>query len=738
MEQLVLMRERGRFADPRPSERTVTRPRLEQRLSDVAGRVVTITAPGGYGKTTLASSFLRNDWREARWLTIERVDNDPIVLMSAVVQALAGLVDLTTPANESDVIAPTFAELVESVPVPFVLVIDDVHELVDPSGARVLATVAQHLGARSTMILVGREFSDDATLAAIRLDPGTVEVGVDDLAFDPAEAAAMLELLGADTDPTAVAALTERFEGWPAGLALAVIGAAGPAPARPPSERGQLDDHVYDYLATEWVGRLDPVQREVLMEVACLGPFTVDMCDDVLGRDGVRSVLRSLRRQQIVVATLDDRGEWFRLHPLMAEWLCSELKSDDRKRWEEVHRAASDWWECHGDIDLAIEFAHTTGDLARCENLVSEHGGRYASRGLHATVGRWLDMLGEQRVRASADLCAIAAIGAMDRLDGNRALNWTRALAGTLAFRSAAVDDPARLKSDVLTAALEPRPSDELIEIAAGPWRHFPAGPWRGLACWVLGGLYLLRGDDRATAILEEGLFEAEVADATRMHAHLNAVLALDRELDGDHEAAAELGQKAYAELRRFGFEVTASSAQVLAVQCLLEARAGRRSAATALADQVRTLLSAIDPVAPWLQVTTRIPLLDAYLLLDNPEQGRVTASEIERHLGIEHATSPARGVLGDRVTRLAAAETVAAERTWSLTAAELNVLQYLPTNLSLSDIADRLYVSRNTVKTHAAAIYRKLGTTSRGATVDLARDAGLLSGSGQSEPAGP
>ena len=137
--------------------------------------------------------------------------------------------------------------------------------------------------------------------------------------------------------------------------------------------------------------------------------------------------------------------------------------------------------------------------------------------------------------------------------------------------------------------------------------------------------------------------------------------------------------------------------------------------------------LARLDTCAPWFNILGLIPLLKTSLLLDDATTARELLQELEQKIRNQDPTTPLARCVEDLGDAVRAALEFSAERSWSLTTAQLRVAQYLPTNLSLADIATRLYVSRNTVKSHAAAIYRKLDTNSRAKAVDRMRRAGVI-----------
>ncbi|MAT04937.1 MAG: hypothetical protein CL424_07840 [Acidimicrobiaceae bacterium] len=712
MQQAAAVRDRGRFTPPHAQVDLVERSRLDGNYHGALGKVVLVVAPAGYGKSTLVARWAGLERRPLRWLDLEPVDDDPIVLMTAIARALAGLAGVPDDAGTVSISRRAFEHVVGGIAEPFTLVLDDVECLRDPAASDVIRRFVRQLRPDSTVVLAGRAVHDEALTAELRLMTGTIELGASDLALQPSEVASLLARRGVDAPAEHFA----RYEGWPAGLALAMSATTNPydGVAAPES-----------YLTTMWMSEVPDDDRRLLGELACLGRFRPEMCDDVLGRRGCVSTLRRLRRSQLVLDALDERdGGWYRLHPIVAEWAGRELRSDDPQRWREIHLRAADWWEAAGDPDLAFGFAHRVGALARCESIVVTHGGPATASGRQRTVHRWLLELGGEYVRASPQLCAIAAAAAPNLGDGAGALGWSQALANAVGRHE--VSDELKHWSNTLNGSMQPKPSVEVHAMLEDAYVGLPSGAWRAFACWPLGAVrYLLRLPG-ALDVLDQGVFEARTAGVPRLEAHNAALHAVLRHLEGDR-TAAERAHQVYRAMTAVVPDTTATSATLLAMVALDEARSGRRAAAAATIAQARGFLEQLDRVAPWFHGFTLVPLAEAALLIDDVATSRRSLDQAEAKLAHDrpdHGLAPHIEAVRRRVE---AAETSAGRRAAALTIAELNVLRYLPTNLSLADIADELFVSRNTVKSQTAAIYRKLGTTSRRETVDLARATGLI-----------
>ncbi len=735
MQETLNVRDRARFRPPDVSSTVVERRRLDTAYQGARGRVVRVVAPGGYGKSSLAARWVAGEERAVRWVDLERVDDDPVALLSTLARAFDGLGDLplwSLPAPRdgdrgfAEQILPRVARLLRACETPFVLVLDDVQRIEDPTSRALVDTFAAHLPPSSTLVLCGRARRDDGAVGRLRLRPGLLELGVTDLRLTTSEAGRLLSSMGVDLADAELAALTERFEGWPAGLRLAGLVLLDGRRALPTAPAHVDDsDFIVDYLRAEWTGRLPADDLAFLREAAVLERFTGELCDDVLGRRGSASRLRRLHHDQLVVLPLDRRDEWFRMHPLLARWLAQDLRRVDTARWRDVHLRVADHWASVGDIDLAVRYAARGGDLGRCEQLVAAHGPRYAADGMHGTVERWLAVFPVEQVRSSASLCGMGALMALHAGDGAQAVQWRRMLERIDPDRSGDAGT-TRWWVELLLAVLDERAAEELLPVAWRAREHAAPGPWRGLACWALGGLLLLEGDGRAGELLAEGELEARLGRAPLLRANCLAAGAIIAEVGGDRARAARDGRRARDLVRDRRAEMVSTMAPVLAMSALVEARAGRPEVARREIDAARRDLAGLRTVAPWFNVLARLALVRAALHVGDRVAARTLVCELEHHVRLAR---PGRGATADVAelrARVDAAPSVVAAAT-GLTEAELRVLRHLPTNLSLADIASRLYVSRNTVKSHAAAIYRKLGATSRRAAVDVAREAGLL-----------
>jgi LuxR family maltose regulon positive regulatory protein len=706
-------------------------------LTGAAGRLVRVLAPPGYGKSTLVAGWASTESRAVRWVDLDRGDDDPVALFDTLRRALSDVFTISLPsAVHARADEPYVAALKDGLsgserPPPFVLVLDDVHLVRSLGGHRLIQTAVEQLPPDSTIVVAGRGYRDHGTIARLRLAPGVVDIDAADLALEVSEACQVLQEMGVEVDTPEVAELLHTLEGWPAGVRLAGQALRSGAPL------GRVDDHVsiVDYLRGEWVGQLSDDDRTFLREVACLGRFTGEMCDAVLERTGSGELLRRLHRDQVVVLALDQRDEWFRMHGLLIRWLSAELRRADSRRWTRIHLNAAHYCVERAEIDQAVQHAEAVGDLELLEAIVSAHGGMYFTIGRDATVERWLEAFPPDHLRHSPNLHGLQCIKALHRGDDARALGWLRMLDASVAAGRADGDAAASLSAEVLHATLDDRPAAELLASVERAREGLGGSPhWSGLACWVHGALCFMSGDiEGSRDALRAGVFEAELLGSQLVVGHCLATLSILDDYLGDQSAASANAHRARQAIESSGGELLPPTAPSMAVTALEHARSGDRAAAALSFAAARQALTGFRSVAPWFNVITRLALIRTSLRLDDRATARELVQELRYHARFEPVpTDPAtRSAIVDAVDLYARVEAmhVPATGASALTDAELRVLRLLPTNLSLAAIASQIFLSPNTVKSHTAAIYRKLDANKRADAVDTARQAGLLSG---------
>ena len=426
---------------------------------------------------------------------------------------------------------------------------------------------------------------------------------------------------------------------------------------------------------------------------------------------------------------LDRRGGSYRLHGLLRDVLDAAFAQRDRLGRRAVDLRCSEWFEQQGEIDRAVHHALRAGDRARAEALVCRHAVDYQTTGRYATVHRWLAAFANVDVLATPSLCLTAAITALGMGDDVAATTWVHC--GLRALESEANIDVDPMLVHRLTACrsvLSVGPARDALADASSAYEALPPGSWHALACEALGAHCFALGDDeRAMAVLSEGAEEAHLAGAATFEAICRAHLAMLQLEAGDSARASATTRHARRVMSLHQLEDMPSMILVSAMSALVEARDGHLDIAKAELGLTRRNMAFVSAVSAWANIEARIALAHTCLLLSDRVGAQVFVDEAAAYLRAQPDATGPRRQLAVLEAQLKTARTIVPMGPSSLTTAELKVLHYLPTNLNVGEIAQRLYVSRNTAKSHAAAVYRKLGASSRGEAVAAARSSGLL-----------
>jgi LuxR family maltose regulon positive regulatory protein len=414
---------------PRLRRGLVARPRLIERMSRGAeAKLTLISAPAGFGKTTLLAEWLAaapGGERSAAWLSLDQDDNEPGTFWSYLVAALQtvapgvgatalSLLQGPQPPPIETVLATVLNEL-GAVPNDLVLVLDDYHVVDAHDINDGMAFLLEHLPPQIHLVLMTR--ADPALpLARLRARGELVQIRAADLRFTPDEAAAYLnEAMGLNLGARDVAALEGRTEGWIAALQLAALSIQGRDDVAGFIAGFAGDDrYIVDYLLEEVLHRLPEGVRSFLLETSLLSRLSGPLCDAVTGQGGGKATLEALDRGNLFLVPLDDRRQWYRYHQLFADVLRARLLDEQPDRVPGLHRRARAWYEEHGDRSEAIRHAMAGGDLARAADLVEIAIPAAFQKDQAATVRRWLEALPDELIRARPVLSVAYAATLLD------------------------------------------------------------------------------------------------------------------------------------------------------------------------------------------------------------------------------------------------------------------------------------------------------------------------------------
>ncbi|MFI5038343.1 MAG: LuxR C-terminal-related transcriptional regulator [Solirubrobacterales bacterium] len=673
-------------------------------LEAPSAKLVLIVAPAGYGKSTLLAEWAHGDPR--RFIQI-------------------------APGTGDDADGVVQRGLRDAADLPSVFVIDDAQSAPAAALGPVAAALLAELGSGSQLVIASRT-EPLLPIGRLRAQRELVEIRTEDLAMSPAEAATLLRLIGLELDFASVQALSRQTEGWPAGLYLAGLSLRDEDEddVRGAVRRFAGDDHfVAEYLRDEVLAPLSRKRARFLTRASVLDELSGSLCDAVLEQTAAAAELDQLARSSQMIVPLDRAHERFRWHGLFRAMLRSELRRTEPELEPQLHHRASDWLERHGDVDGAIRHAIAAGDASRAGDLLWGNILGYTAGGRNELVQEWICALRPDQVTASAPLALAAAhsglvSGAIDQARHYR-------LAAGVARRAACSDpEPGSLAAgeavfDALAVGWDvgqmARAADSAYELEPedSPWRPY---------CLLVGGVARHLSGDRESAAgkLEEGaaIASAIVPGIASLCLAQLAMLAIDRD---DWETAAEVADRGLAVAGSPGLVASPMSALVYAAAAATEAHRGHVDAAKRDLRHGTELLAALGDFIPWYGAETRIMLARAAVGLADTVRARTLLAEASRlarrtcgAVIFQHCFEQAWA----QIDSLAEA-TLAGPS--SLTIAELRILRFLPSHRSFREIAERLDVSVNTVKTQAHAIYRKLDAASRSEAVARASRAGLL-----------
>lgn len=727
----------AKFSVPQPRPGSVSRSGLIESVRSSGCRIVGITAPAGYGKSTLLAEWARVEDRRVAWVSLDRFDNDPATLLTSLAAAYcrAGLAsaDLIRDVAGAGVsplgrAAPRLASETRASTVPFVLMLDDLHEVQSPAGQDVLGVVISAIPPGSQLAAASR--SEQPHLPRFRVSGDALEFGVGDLALDAAGAGEVFAHAEVSVTPELAAAATERTEGWPAGLYLTAL-IAKESHNQVRTITGD-DRYVADYLYREALAGQPKAVQRFMWRTAVLDHFCGPLCEAVVGSSASAVQLRRIAAHSLFLTPLDRQRRWYRYHALYREFLLGELRRTEPHLIPTLHERAADWYESNGFPALALEHLLHTNDWDRSVRLTAELALPTYMAGQLSTVRRWLTTLGDANIARYPPLAALASwadVLAGDPVNAERwaAVTDAASFEGQPATGAASFDSArAQLRAGMCASGPERMMADAAFSLSQEPaW-----SPWRDTALWMLGEAHLLVGqtEEACAAFAEASNAAARMGnwDTVPVCESQIAWQAMDR---GEWNEAADRLKVALDTIAAHRMQDYVFSLPAFAGAARLALHDGNlKEAHHQLTQAMRTRPSATH-VLPYHAVRLRLQLAKVYLALAEP----ATARQLLREIDDVVRRRPALGTLIDEVEDFHDVLATRADRKTTgalpLTAAELRLLPYLQTHLTADKIAERLFLSSHTVKTEVKAIYRKLGVSSRNDAVQRATEIGLLGG---------
>jgi len=398
----------------------VMRPRLFQRLDEglkPGFRLTLVSAPAGFGKSTLVSEWARQISLPVAWLACDENDNDPIRFWNYFLAAIQTvdpelgkrLADLaqSSPPPSIDVLITSLVNEIASISKPFCIILDDYHLIEDETIHKNIDFLLDYLPSVVHLIIVTR-VDPSLHLARRRGRTELCEVRAADLRFTRAEITDLLnQIMRLGLDQRDLNALEARTEGWIVGLQLAAISLQGRSDAHAFISAFEGDDrYIADYLVEEVLNRQPEYIRDFLLVTSVLHRMNGGLCDAITGGHNSQAILNALENANLFILPLDNRREWFRYHQLFAKLLRQYLvQKKGKESVTTLYHRSMDWHVQNGLIGEAVEYALEGGEFATALSLLTQIIGDMFNRNEFVTILRWIEIIPENLLVQSPGLC---------------------------------------------------------------------------------------------------------------------------------------------------------------------------------------------------------------------------------------------------------------------------------------------------------------------------------------------
>ncbi len=716
---------------PSPQIPMIARRHVLDKVAATRYQIVAIDGPGGFGKSTLAAQWARESPIFA-WATLDPSDSDPVVLVSTLLNALSAAVFTTgsEPGSHSFVglsgdepsfsrwTLPQFRLLVESAK-PTTLVIDNVDLAEGPAAVAVMVALVESLPPGCSVALVGRSLGR-LPISRWYVEGRLVQVGPEDLSFSEPEVGEVLEgFVGEPPSQQLVTEVLERTGGWPVAVYLDAAGGARRKPISPVGTE--------EYVHSEIVAKLDPALADFLRRTSPLDALTPALCDAVLQEAGTAGLLVEAESEARLLHRLEGRSHWYRLHDFLRAPLLADLLRREPSVARDVHARASLWFRQAGLIDPAVSHALASGDLDLMGETLWLAAGGALLHGQGERVRRWLSELDEPSLARHPGLSLTAAWTAISFGEFDDALRWAAVTADLLEPNS-----PTRVDTVDTTIA----PGFSLLVSLAGETGWKAAAEMARSAQLLLpvdnevrifgefleGWYTVLVGDvDRGLELMEHARSLASSHDMGVTETEATALLALVHAQRGEFGAAWSLIDAANAIWKKHDRDGAITTSAVLAVATTFVAAKRQTGDCQRSLTVSLELAPKVAPALPWYGV---IADATAALCMADCDQAQATAHlrAAEQRLAGSQDSPFLRDLVASAQRGIEDANVIS-----QLSPAERRVWELLAGRMTVREIADSLFLSPETVKSHTSSIYRKLNVATRREAQELAESLVLL-----------
>jgi LuxR family maltose regulon positive regulatory protein len=383
-------------------------------------KLTLVSAPAGYGKTTLIVEWLNTLNVLNTWLSLDSGDNDPIRFFAYLVAALQQIdpaigssIDRLPQSGQPPPMEVLFRHLINEItaqPSPFVIALDDYHEINNPEIHRATAFLLEHQPQTMHLVLLTRE-DPPIPLARLRSREQVADIRQDGLRFTVDEVTQYLsDRLKIALPDEDIETLQRQIEGWPVGLQLTSLLLQGETDIHALlSSLTESNRYIMDYLIEEVLDQQSSDVEQFLLQTSILDRFCAPLCNSVIGGEDSQEVLQYLEQANLFLVPLDHRREWYRYHRLFADLLRHRLRMREASAVAGLCNRASDWFETEDMLAEAIDYALAAENWERAGQLILEVSTDMLKRGEITSLQNWYKQFPEDSVRANPELCVEAA-----------------------------------------------------------------------------------------------------------------------------------------------------------------------------------------------------------------------------------------------------------------------------------------------------------------------------------------
>jgi LuxR family maltose regulon positive regulatory protein len=391
---------------PAAASKLVSRPRLIELLNQgMNGKLILISAPAGFGKTTLLSEWINQSGAPICWVSLDQYDNDFERFFSYIIASL-NTIDIKIDEQVLSLYQPKIGDdftafltplinQITTIDQQFCLVLDDYHQIQTPEIHDAVRFLLENLPSKMTIVMATRS-DPQIKLSKLRSQGELCEIRAADLRFTIEEALFFLDqIMGIELTISDVTQLAKKTEGWIAGLQLAAISLQ-----KNPDQHAFVqafagdDRYIADYLLDEAMSSQPPHIQNFLLQTSLLEQLNSALCNVITGRNDSKEILTELRRANLFLVTLDSQRNWYRYHHLFRDLLQQHLKQTLLpEQIASLHLRASEWYKAHNMIVEAIRHAFDSGEMLHVARLVEENIFTLFDEGEIRTLIRWMEMI---------------------------------------------------------------------------------------------------------------------------------------------------------------------------------------------------------------------------------------------------------------------------------------------------------------------------------------------------------